>query len=77
MTYHQIKRVIHIHERVQQHLTEYRRFSTDSSTQSEALWHLREAGQLYSQISSIIRDSASIPANTGGENFLVDTHPGL
>ena len=77
MTYYQIKRVIHLHERVQRHLTQYGRFSTDLSTQSKALRHLRKAARLYSQILGMIRDSASIPAYTGGENFLVETHPGL
>ena len=47
------------------------------STQSKALCHLRKAARLYSQISGIIGDSTPVPAYTGGENFLVETHPGL
>jgi hypothetical protein len=77
MTSIQIKRLIRVHERAEWHIKEYLRFSTDPSTESKALSHLRKAARLHSQISGIISDSASIPAYTGGENFLVETHPGL
>ncbi len=77
MTFFQIERLIHLHEKVERHLREYRRFSTESNTQSKALCHLRKAAQLYSQISAIVRDSTPVPAYTGKENIPVETHPRL
>jgi hypothetical protein len=73
MTLYQRKRLIVLHKRVKQHLIGYTRFSTELSTQSKALCHLRKAERLYSQILGIIRDSTSVPAYTGGENFLGKT----
>lgn len=57
MTSFQIKRLIRLDEKADRNWSEYRRFSTDPSTQSKALCHLRKAERLYSQISYIIRDS--------------------
>ncbi|MFZ0928658.1 MAG: hypothetical protein WAN11_08655 [Syntrophobacteraceae bacterium] len=77
MTFYQIKRLIHLHERVERHLSAYSRLSTDLSTQSKGLRHLRKAARLYFQIADLIRDSTSVTAYTGKGNFLVDTHPHL
>ncbi len=38
----------------------------DRSTQSKALWHLQKAELLYSQVSGLIRDFASTPADMAG-----------
>jgi len=62
MTSIQIKRLIRVHERAEWHVKEYLRFSTDPSTESKALSHLRKAERLHFQISAIIRDSNSLQA---------------
>lgn len=73
MTSSQIKRLIHLHGRVERHLSEYLRFSTDLSTQSKALWHLKETTRVYSQILGLIRDSTSVSVYAGQEKFPVET----
>ncbi len=68
MTPYQIKRLLHLHERVQRHLSAYWRFSADLNMQSKAISHLRKAARLHSHIAAIISDSASVPAYTGEDN---------
>ncbi|MGA2224756.1 MAG: hypothetical protein ABSH41_09975 [Syntrophobacteraceae bacterium] len=57
MSFHQIQRLIRLHEKAERHSNEYKRLLGDRSAQSKALRHLQKAELLYSQISGIIRDS--------------------
>ncbi len=56
MTHSQIRRLIRLHQKAEQHTNEYKRLFADRSAQSKALRHLQKAERLYSQISGIIRD---------------------
>ena len=56
MSFHQIQRLIRLHEKAEQHSNEYKRLLGDHSAQAKALWHLQKAELLYLQISDIIKD---------------------
>jgi len=66
MACHQMDRLIRLHKKAAQHSNEYRRLLGDRSTQSKALWHLQKAERLYSQVSGLIRDFTSTPADMAG-----------
>jgi hypothetical protein len=63
MACHQMARLIRLHEKAERHSNEYKRLLGGCGTQSKALWHLRKAERLYSQVSSLIRDFTSTQAN--------------
>jgi len=60
MTPYQIKRLIQLHQRAQQHADAYHRLSTDLRAQGEARRHRQKAERLYSQVRAIIRDCAAV-----------------
>ena len=66
MSFHQIQRLIRLHEKAERHSNEYKRLLGDRSAQSKALWHLQKAERLYSQVSGLIRDFTSTPAGIAG-----------
>lgn len=63
MNCYQISRLIGLNKTAEQHSNEYERLLVDRNAQSKALWHLQKAEVLYSQISDLIRDIASAPAD--------------
>ena len=56
MSFHQIQRLIRLHEKAEQHSNEYKRLLGNHSAQAKALWHLQKSELLYSQISGIIKN---------------------
>ena len=66
MTIHQIRRLVSLHKKAEQHANEYRKLLTDPSARSKAFWHKRKSDQLYSQVSGLIRDFTSTPAGMAG-----------
>ena len=66
MKFHQIRRLIRLHEKAEWHSNEYKRLLRERRAQFKAFRHLQEAQRLYSQISRLIRDSTSVGANSNG-----------
>lgn len=60
MTEYQIKRLVRIHQRAEQHAEAYNRLSVDLGAQWKAHRHQQKAERLYSQVRAIIRDCASV-----------------
>jgi hypothetical protein len=63
MSSYQIHRLVRLHKKAERHSNEYRKLLGDCGAQSKALWHLRKAERLYSQVAGLIRDFASAPAD--------------
>lgn len=59
MTVYQIRRLVSLHERAEQHANEYKKLLTDPNARSKAFWHKRKAEQLYSQVSGLIRATSA------------------
>ena len=66
MACHQVDRLIRLHKKAERHSSEYKRLLGDRSAQSKALWHLQKAERVYSQVSGLIRDFTSTPADMAG-----------
>jgi len=66
MACHQMDRLIRLHKEAERHSSEYKRLLRDRSAQSKALWHLQKAERLCSQVSGLIRDFTSTPADMAG-----------
>ena len=59
MNLYQIRQLVSLHEKAEQHSNEYKRLLRDRSALSKALRHLRKAEQLRSQLSGLLRDLTS------------------
>ena len=66
MVRHKMDRLIRLHKKAERHSNEYKRLLRDRSAQSKALWHLQKAERLCSQVSGLIRDFTSPPADSKG-----------
>ena len=60
MTAYQIKRLINLHDRAQQHADAFNRLSMDMRAQGAARRHQQKAERLYSMVRAIIRDCAAL-----------------
>jgi hypothetical protein len=63
MSSYQIHQLVRLHKKAERHSNEYKRLLGDLSAQSKALGHLQKAERLYYQVSCLIRDFASAPAD--------------
>ncbi len=74
MTYCQIRRLIRLDEMATRHSDNYKKLSGGRGAQSKALYHLRKAERLYSQISGIIGMSNRL-RDESGEKSPPDSSP--
>ncbi len=59
MTVYQIRRLVSLHQKAEQHANEYRKLLMDPSALSKAFWHKRKSEQLYSRVSGLIRATSA------------------
>jgi hypothetical protein len=58
MTYSEIRRLLRLHERAQQHACESKKLAGNPGSQSKALWHMKRSQALCLQVSAMIRKTS-------------------